>query len=83
MKLPPISGFDMSTSNERPACPNCGERMMLARREPHPVHGLPYEQQAFECAGCGVMVSHTVPPDARDTRAGPDTPLQPGRAATA
>lgn len=49
----------MSVPIERPDCPNCGERMMLARRE---VHGPRYEERAFECAACGVMLTQTVPP---------------------
>jgi hypothetical protein len=36
--------------------------MMLARRAPHPVHGPQYEERAFECAACGVMLSQTFPP---------------------
>jgi hypothetical protein len=33
--------------------------MMLARRE---VDGSRYEERAFECAGCGVMLTQTIPP---------------------
>jgi hypothetical protein len=40
--------------------------MLLARREPHPVHGGEYEKQLFECQACQTVEVRTVPPITSD-----------------
>jgi hypothetical protein len=43
------SDFGTSQAIERPSCPKCGARMMLARIEPdEPNH----DKRTFECSGC-------------------------------
>jgi predicted RNA-binding Zn-ribbon protein involved in translation (DUF1610 family) len=37
----------------RPVCTTCGWPMNVTRRSPHPLHGIAYEIQTFECGTCG------------------------------
>jgi hypothetical protein len=38
-------------TDDHPACPNCGQRMYVSRRTPHPM-APQHEVQAFTCKGC-------------------------------
>ena len=39
-------------ADDNPTCPECKSLMRLTRRAPHPVYGLEFEQQTFECRSC-------------------------------
>jgi hypothetical protein len=53
--LPPLSPI------ERPRCPKCAARMMLARISPGPAEGC--ECRTFECPKCDHMLTVTVAVD--------------------
>jgi hypothetical protein len=36
-----------------PTCPDCTRPMYVTRRTPHPLYGITYELQTFECRTCG------------------------------
>jgi hypothetical protein len=40
-------------ANDHPKCSECKDLMRLTRRAPHPIHGIEFEQQTFECWSCG------------------------------
>jgi hypothetical protein len=40
-------------ANDHPTCSKCKDLMRLTRRAPHPIHGIEFEQQTFECRSCG------------------------------
>jgi hypothetical protein len=39
-------------ANDHPICAECKNLMRLTRRVPHPIHGIDFEQQTFECRSC-------------------------------
>jgi hypothetical protein len=39
-------------ASDHPTCPRCKDLMRLTRRAPHPIHGIEFEQQTFECRSC-------------------------------
>jgi hypothetical protein len=39
-------------ADENPVCPECKSRMFLTRRAPHPIYGIEFEKQTFECRAC-------------------------------
>jgi hypothetical protein len=39
-----------------PKCPACNWRMSVIRRTPHPVYGIGYELQTFECRECDLEI---------------------------
>ncbi|BBK39308.1 hypothetical protein STAQ_43860 [Allostella sp. ATCC 35155] len=44
-------------------CPQCGGRMEMMRREPHPTLGLPSELRSYNCAACGhVLADEAIEP---------------------
>ena len=43
---------------ERPVCPRCGTRMMLARISP--VAGTDHDKRTFDCPECGNEVTELV-----------------------
>jgi hypothetical protein len=40
-------------ANDHPTCSECNDLMRLTRRTPHPIHGIEFERQTFECRSCG------------------------------
>jgi hypothetical protein len=39
-------------ATDNPPCPQCKSRMCITRRTPHPVYGMEFERQTFECRSC-------------------------------
>jgi predicted RNA-binding Zn-ribbon protein involved in translation (DUF1610 family) len=50
--MQPIQATPSMLGMWRPACPQCGTRMMLARIAPVPNHP-DYDRRSFDCPKCG------------------------------